>query len=180
MLIGIMDQLTVQRCVVIGHSWGSMTALRAAAQFPDRFAALGLFNMPFRRTKVLSRLTFALQKSMAIFPAFYARQAAQALYSPQLLAQRPELIAQMQARLLQRPAKEIARTIEAVILEAQDAGSLIQNLQVPAMAVIGETDYVGIPPNLKVLTVPGGHVSPYEAEESVRQAIKQVLDLADT
>lgn len=179
MLIGVMDKLTVQRCVVIGHSWGSMTALRAAVQFPDRFAALGLFNMPFRKTKALSRLTFALQKRMAIFPAFYAKQAAQALYSPELLEQRPELIAQMQARLLQRPAKEIARTIEAVILEAEEAGSLIQNLQVPAMAVIGETDYVGIPPKLKVLTVPGGHVSPYEAEEDVRQAIKQVLDLAD-
>jgi 3-oxoadipate enol-lactonase len=179
MLIRIMDELTVQRCIVIGHSWGSMTALRAAVQFPDRFAALGLFNMPFRRTKGLSRITFALHKSMTIFPTFFAKQAAKALYSPQLLEKRPELIAQMQARLPKRPAKEIARTIEAVILKAQDAVSLIQNLQVPAMAVIGETDYVGIPPKLEVLTVPGGHVSPQEAEEDVSKAIKRVLDLAD-
>lgn len=113
MLIRIMDELTVQRCIVIGHSWGSMTALRAAVQFPDRFAALCLFNMPFRKTKGLSRLTFALQKRMAIFPLFYAKQAAKTIYSPQLLEQRPELIAQMQARLSKRPAKEIARTIES-------------------------------------------------------------------
>ena len=178
MLIRIMDELTVQRCVVIGHSWGSMTALQAAIQFPDRFAALGLFNMPFKRTKGLSRITFALQKRMAIFPAFFAKQAAMALYSPILLEKRPELIAQMQARLSKRPAREIARTIEAVILKAQDAVSLIQNLQVPAMAVIVETDYVGIPPKLEVITVPGGHISPLEAEEDARNVIKRVLDLA--
>lgn len=178
MLIQIMDELAVRRCVVIGHSWGSMTALRAGVQFPDRFAALGLFNMPFSRAKGLSWLTFALQKRMAIFPAFYATQAAKALYSSQLLAKRPELIAQMQARLSQRPAQEIARTIEAVILNARDAVSLIQHLQVPTIAVVGEADYVGIPPKLQVLTVPGGHVSPSEAEEDVRKIIKRVLDLA--
>ncbi|MFN5263090.1 MAG: alpha/beta fold hydrolase [Pseudanabaena sp.] len=178
MLIRIMDELNVQRCVVIGHSWGSMTALRAAIQFPDRFAALGLFNMPFRRTKGLSRIIFALQKSMTIFPAFFAKQAAKQLYSPQLLEKRPELITQMQARLSKRPAKEIARTIKAVILEAEDAVSLIQNLQVPAIAVIGETDYVGIPPKLEFLTVSGGHISPQEAEEEARNIIKRVLELA--
>jgi 3-oxoadipate enol-lactonase len=112
MLICIMDELAVQRCVAVGHSWGSMTALRAAVRFPDRFAALALFNMPFRRTTGLSRITFTLQKSMAVFPAFFAKKAAQALYSPQLLEKRPELITQMQARLSKRPAKEIARTIE--------------------------------------------------------------------
>ena len=179
MLIQIMDALTVKRAVVIGHSWGSMTALRAAAQYPHRFAALGLFNMPFRRTKGMSRITYMLQKRMGMFPVFFAKQAAKVLYSPDLLEQRPELITQMQARLSQRPAKEIARTIESVILQAQDSASLLQTLQVPAIAVVGETDYVGIPPKVDCMTVPGGHISPHEAEEEVKHVIQRVLDLAD-
>jgi hypothetical protein len=49
---------------------------------------------------------------------------------------------------------------------------------VPAIAVIGETDYVGIPPKLEFLTVSGGHISPQEAEEEARNIIKRVLELA--
>jgi 3-oxoadipate enol-lactonase len=178
MLISIMDELNLKRCIAIGHSWGSMTALRAAVRFPDRFEALGLFNMPFRKTNGLSWIAFSLQKRMTIFPAFFARQAAIALYSEQILKQRPELVTQMQARLSKRPAQEIARTIEAVILKPSDSASLIQALRIPALVVVGETDYVGITPKAQFFIVPGGHISPHEAEEEVRKAIKQVLELA--
>jgi pimeloyl-ACP methyl ester carboxylesterase len=178
MLISIMDELNLQRCIAIGHSWGSMTVLRAAVRFPDRFESLGLFNMPFRKTSGLNRIAFSLQKSMTIFPSFFARQAAKALYTEQLLKQRPELVAQMQARLSKRPAKEIARTIEAVILKPDDSASLIQELRVPTLVVVGATDYIGIPPKAQVLKVPGGHISPHEAEEDVKKVIKQILELA--
>ena len=96
MLIEVLDALEVERCVAIGHSWGSMTALHAASRFPSRFVALGLFNMPFRRVEGLNRLGFRLQKSAAIFPRFYARQAAKSLYTAPFLRKRPELAEAMQ------------------------------------------------------------------------------------
>jgi 3-oxoadipate enol-lactonase len=178
MLISIMDELDLQRCVAVGHSWGSMTILRTAVRFPARFESLGLFNMPFRKTSGLGRIAFSLQKRMAIFPTLFAKQAAKSLYSQHLLEKRPELIEQMQARLSKRPSKEIARTIEAVILKPDDSASLIQELRIPALAVVGEMDSVGIPPKIRVLKVPGGHISPHEAEEEVKKAIEQVFDLA--
>ena len=42
MLMQIINELKLDTCFLIGHSWGSMTALRAAGKFPERFEALGL------------------------------------------------------------------------------------------------------------------------------------------
>lgn len=177
MLIQIMDTLNVKTCFLIGHSWGSMTALRAAVRFPDRFEALGLFNMPYRKTTGLRSLGFTLQKAMLAFPRFYAKQAAKSLYSGEILRNRPELSIQMQDRLSKRPQKEISRVIDAVILMPDDAIQLINELRVPALAVIGREDYVGKPPRLETWTVPGGHISPHESVEKVKDAIIQVIGM---
>lgn len=174
-LVEILNELKMDRCVAIGHSWGSMTALRAAVSHPDRFQALGLFNMPHKKVAGVSRLGFSLQKTMTVFPKFYGAQAAKSLYSKETLDKRPELKTQMMERLSKRPSVEISRTIDAVILKSEDASSLIQKLKVPALAIVGEKDYVGAPPGMETLTVPGGHISPHEAEEHTRAAIKKLL-----
>lgn len=178
MLIEILDYLKINKCIAIGHSWGSMTALRAASRSPGRFSALGLFNMPFRRTTGMARVGFAAQKMMTIFPRFYAKQAAKALYSPDFLNDNPILSTQMQDRLAERPAKEIARTIDAVILNAEDTSSLISSLKVPTLAITGKTDYVKPPDGIDSRTVPGGHISPHEAQQETKQAILEVLRYA--
>lgn len=48
MLFEVMDQLQLGKVVAVGHSWGSMTILRAANQHPERFESVILCNMPFR------------------------------------------------------------------------------------------------------------------------------------
>ena len=178
MLAETLDALAVRECILIGHSWGSMTALRAASRTPSRFAALGLFNMPHRRAAGLGRLGFSLQKLMTRFPRFYAMQAAKSLYTRNTLRSRPEFSADMQQRLSARRPREIARTIDAVILGAADAGELLNTLKVPALAVVGASDYVGIPPGVECVAVPGGHISPHEAPAESLRFIKRVIEIA--
>jgi hypothetical protein len=152
-----------------------MTAIRAASRAPSRFAALGLFNMPFRRNQGLGRLGFQLQKLLWVFPRFYARLAARALYTEGTLKAHPEYSAAMQDRLSARPPKEISRGIDAVLLNPEDGTHLFGELKVPALAVVGQSDYVGRPPSLNVTEVLGGHISPHEAPEGTRNALKQVV-----
>ena len=177
MLMQIMNELKINACFLIGHSWGSMTALRAAAKFPERFKALGLFNMPFTKVVGLRRLGFILQKPLLFFPRFYAKQAAKSLYSEEILHNRPELSTQMQDRLAKRSPRELARLIHAVILMSDDVTDLIKELRVPALAVVGREDYVGKPPRLDTWTVPGGHMSPHESVEKAIDAIIKVLGM---
>ncbi|NEP17710.1 MAG: alpha/beta hydrolase [Leptolyngbya sp. SIO4C1] len=178
LLIRVLDALEITDCIAIGHSWGSMTALRAAVSFPERFRALGLFNMPVQRPSGLRRLGFVLQKQLVRFPRFYARQAAKSLYSTATLRLRPEYALQMQNRLSQRPPQEIRRVIDAVLLQPTGAARLLQKLTVPALAVVGETDFVGQPPEIESIVVPGGHISPHEAVDETRAAIQKIAGLA--
>lgn len=175
-LVEILEELKIERCVAIGHSWGSMTALRAAVAYPNRFQALGLFNMPHRKPERSSRVGFSFLKAMTGFPRVFAAQAAKSLYSKEVLEKRPELKAQMIERLARRPQVEINRTINAVILHAEDASPIIQQVKVPALAIVGEKDSVGIPSGIETLTVPGGHISPHETEERTRAAIRRLIE----
>jgi pimeloyl-ACP methyl ester carboxylesterase len=178
MLLRVLDELKIQRCLAVGHSWGGMTALRAASRAPERFAALALFNMPFRRNAGLRRLGFQLQKLVTVFPRFYARQAARALYSKRALEEHPEFSLAMQEWLSARPPREISRVIDAVLLQPGDVTRLLRELTVPALAVVGEEDYVGTPPGVDAIVVPGGHISPHEAPHETRFALERLLALA--
>lgn len=179
MLTIILETLKIDKCIAIGHSWGSMTALRAASQFPNLFQALGLFNMPFKETTGLNRLGFNLQKLILAFPELYAPQAAKSLYSAEILQQKPELSSAMVERLKKRPPQELSRLIDAVILNAEDTTELLNQLQLPALAVVGKSDYVGIPPKIETIVAPGGHITPHESITETKKAILKIIDLSN-
>jgi 3-oxoadipate enol-lactonase len=178
MLLTILDELNIAKAVLIGQSWGSMVALRAANHVPERFAGLLLCNMPLNRLHGLQRIRFLIQRPLLTFRSFYAKQAARSLYSQTTLVQHPEFITSMQSSLAARPGQEIWRTIKAVILDAEDSSHLVENLRVPALALKGREDYVPTPPKIETWEVPGGHISPHEASQQVHQAISKVLTFA--
>jgi pimeloyl-ACP methyl ester carboxylesterase len=177
MLIEILDYLEIPTCIAVGQSWGSMTALRAAIKFPNRFSALCLCNMPFQKTIGIKKIWFQVQKHLTRFPRFYAGQAAKSLYSKHFLQQNPEYIRQMQERLAMRSGKELSRIIDAVIIYPSDATEMILSLQTPALAIVGESDYVGHPPRIKTTVVPGGHISPHESPLDIKQAILHIITI---
>lgn len=178
MLETILDQLGIGTCVAIGHSWGGMTILRSASDAPDRYAALGFFNTPFRRVTGLSRFGFQFQKWLLAFPNSYGRQAAKALYSTEFLNKHPNTTDEFSHRFEAHPRSEFARVIDAVLLQPKSTGELFSKLNVPCLAVVGESDYVGHPPSIETVTVPGGHVSPHEAPVECITAVSKILELA--
>jgi pimeloyl-ACP methyl ester carboxylesterase len=175
MLIEILDSLKIPMVFAIGHSWGSMTILRAASKHPESFEGIGLCNMPFLAASKKQKAFFGLQHSMLIFRNFYNKQAAKALYGKTSLAENPSLL-----KLLFRPMnaltnKDIKQIDKKVILDAEDATSLIQNLQVKAIALKGKEDYVPIPPNIQTIEIEGGHISPLEKPTMVLNVIQDFI-----
>lgn len=177
MLLRVLDAMRISKCVVVGHSWGAMTALRAACLNPERFDSLCLLNMPFRKTTGLRRFGFQFQRLLAAFQPFYARQAAKALYTPSFMTKRPETAERMEKNVGSKSWGGIARLIDAVILQPGDALHLIEKLKVPAVFVVGEQDWVGSP-SVQSVVVPGGHISPHEAPTEVAQAIFLALNVS--
>jgi 3-oxoadipate enol-lactonase len=167
MLLEILDLLQINKVIAVGHSWGSMTILRAASRQPDRFENILLCNMPLLASTKKQKLTFGLQHTMLIFRNFYTKQAAKALFGKSSLQENPSLFNELKRPMNLLTNKQIKQTDKAVIIDAEDASELILNLKVNALALKGEDDYVPKPPSIDTIIVKGGHISPLEQPQEI-------------
>lgn len=176
MLLEILDNLKIEKVIAIGHSWGSMTILRASNQKPEKFTSIGLCNMPFEEASFGTKIGFSFQHSALLFKKFYIKQAAKSLFGKQSLKENPALFETLYQSMSKLTAKQIRKTDRFVILNAENTTSLIQILKVPALALKGKEDYVPNPPkNIELTTVNGGHVSPLESLKEVAEFCKKVI-----
>lgn len=179
MLLEVLHSLKIDKTIAVGHSWGSMTILRAACKSPNRFAAIGFCNMPFKETSKTEKRKIRLQHSALIFRQFYIKQAGNALLGSESLASKPNLLQKLIIPMSRLSNKEIKYTDKAVRIDAQDMTHLIENINIPTIALVGEEDYVGIPPLRETFTVKGGHVSPLEVPNEVNNFIGKLTKLVD-
>jgi pimeloyl-ACP methyl ester carboxylesterase len=177
MLIEILDSLNIKQVIAIGHSWGSMTILRAAVKEPERFAAVGFCNMPFEKISFGNKIKFKLQHTALIFQNFYTKQTAKTLFAQSSLAKNPELYDRLKTSMTKLRNIEIRKTDKNVIFKAENATLLLKNLQFPAMALKGIDDYVPAAPGIETILIEGGHVSPLENTEEVNSFVRKICKL---
>ncbi len=187
-VLAVLDAYGLDRVVLIGHSWGGMASARLALHQPGRVAALALINTPLTRTEGIGRAVFHLQRFLLVTAGssgFFARRAAAALYDPATLAARPELADSMVGRLTARRGRDLARTLDAVILKPRSLIDELANLQMPVAILAGARDYV-LPPRIRetlrtaapraaVIIGSGGHITPEEDPAAVTRAIRDLL-----
>jgi 3-oxoadipate enol-lactonase len=176
MLIELLDSLQLPSVIAVGHSWGSMTILRAASRHPQRFEAVGLCNMPFQAATCKQKALFRLQHSMLKYRNFYTRQAAKALFGKTSLKEDPGLLTTLRRPMSILSNSQVRQIDKNVIIDAEDTSSLIIHLQVKAIALKGKEDYVPTPRRIETWIVDGGHVSPIEAPEKVIALIRMLAN----
>lgn len=175
MLLEILDSLKITQVIAVGHSWGSMTILRAASKQPERFESVLLCNMPFLPATKNQKLTFSLQHSMLVFRNFYTKQAAKALFGKTSLKENPSLVDQLKRPMDLLSNAQIKQTDKAVIADAEDASELIKNLKVRALALKGIEDYVPAPLSIETIIIGGGHISPLEQPHEVVSLVRKLF-----
>jgi pimeloyl-ACP methyl ester carboxylesterase len=171
MLTEILNSLQISKVIAIGHSWGSMTILRAAYKHPERFEGIGLCNMPFEAAYPKQKRMFKLQHTLLFFRKFYTKQAAKSLFGKASLKLNPQLHDQLQRPMNILTIEDIKQIDKKVILDAEDATTMILNLKVKAIALKGKEDYVPTPPKIQTILVDGGHISPLEEPLKVMDLI---------
>lgn len=55
-VIGLLDTENIERCILVGHDWGSIIAWHVALMRPDRLAGLALMSVPYQPRTHLSVL----------------------------------------------------------------------------------------------------------------------------
>jgi 3-oxoadipate enol-lactonase len=178
-LIELLDSLQIEKVIAIGHSWGSMTILRAAHKQPNKFISVGFCNIPFEAASSKKKINFKLQHSALLFKRFYIKQAAQSLFAKQSLKDNPTLYKSLFASMTKLSARQIRLTDRFVILNAKNTSSLIEKLSMPALALKGKDDYVPTPPVIETIIVKGGHISPLEAVGAVTDFCMKVIAKAN-
>lgn len=173
MLMEILNALNIEKVIAIGHSWGSVTILRAANKYPERFLAIGFCNMPFEKTTSKMKLLFRIMHLLLPFREFYTKQVAKAFYGKQMLKEKPELFEHLDLSMSKLSPAAIKQIDNNVIINADNATDKITSLRVPALALKGKEDYVPVP-KLVTVIVEGGHVSPLEVPEDVYKFILSV------
>jgi len=171
MLTEILNSLQISKVIAIGHSWGSMTILRAAYKHPERFEGIGLCNMPFEAASPKQIRMFKLQHTLLFFRKFYTKQAAKSLFGKSTLKENPHLHDHLQRSMNKLKIDDIKQTDKKVILDAEDATTMILNLKVKAIVLKGKEDYVPTPPKIEIIIVDGGHISPLEEPLKVMDLI---------
>lgn len=175
MLIEILNGLQLPKIIAIGHSWGSMTILRAAHKNPELFSVIGLCNMPFMAVSKRKKLILRMQHKILPFRNFYTQQAAKALFGKYSLNKNTSLTSHLKRTMDLLTINEIKHTDNAVIANADDTTALIETLKVKALALKGAEDYVPSPPNLETIIIQGGHVSPLENSKEVLEFVKRIV-----
>jgi 3-oxoadipate enol-lactonase len=176
MLLEILDSLHIAETIAIGHSWGSMTIIRACTRQPNRFKSVGLCNMPWQ-SGVSQKNKFFWQHTMLGFRKFYTKQAAKSLFGKTNLNNNPNLFNKLATSMNKLTNKEIKQIDKEVIVNAKNVSTFLQNLKVKSLALIGKDDYLKPPPYLQTEIVKGGHVSPLQAEAETELFIKKVIAL---
>lgn len=175
MLIEIIDHLKQKEVYAIGHSWGSMTILRASVKEPEKFKSIGLCNMPFDNGTFSKQLKFGFQHLLLPLRQFYTKQVAKAMFSNENRKAKPEIAEYLEVTMSLLTNKEVRKTDKAVITKVDDGNQYLDSLKVPAFALKGNVDYVGIPKNIEMTIVDGAHTSPLEQPEEVFTFIKKVI-----
>ena len=175
MLIGILDSLQIPKVIAVGHSWGSMTILRAAHKHPERFESIGLCNMSFKAATRKQKAAYGLQHSMLGLRKFYTNQSAKTLFGKTSIKEDPSLIDELRRPMGVLSSRQIRQIDKAVMMDADDASCLIETLNVKAIALRGEEDFVPTPPKIETIIVKGGHVSPLERPLEVSNMIGRLL-----
>jgi len=171
MLLEIIDYLGYSKVFAIGHSWGSMTILRAATTKPEKFKTIGLCNMPFEEGSFSKQLTFGFQHMVLPFRNFYVKQAAKAMLAEASRKSNPEIVEYLKTSMALLSNKEVKQTDKAVITTVDDGKNYLNKLKTPALALKGNQDYVGTLENIETIIVESGHTSPLEQPEEVLEMI---------
>jgi pimeloyl-ACP methyl ester carboxylesterase len=184
----ILQQLNVEKVVLVGHSMGGYVALAFAEKFPERLAGLGLFHShpfedaPERKGFRQKAIEFIGQNGLEK----YCRQLFPALFAPGFSEKNPEPLRNLTEIAAKFDPEGVIRAIDAMI-NRRDLTSVLQKSACPVLFVLGEKD--GLLPTDQLLAQTHlapiadihflkniGHMGMFEAADETAQIFLNFLD----
>lgn len=187
-LIGLLDDLKIDKAVVCGLSMGGYIALRAIEKYPERFKGLVLCD-----TKSESDTEEARQKRFDSIKKIesegtldFSRDFVKKVLSKKTIETKPKLVAELEHKILENSSQGIISAQKAMAMRS-DTTSILKKIKVPTLVMVGEQDEV-TPlaaaqslkekiPNAYLEIVPGaGHMSNLENPKAFNEKLISFLN----
>jgi 3-oxoadipate enol-lactonase len=143
-LVDALDELKVDKVVMVGLSWGGMIGMRLALRHAKRVKALALFDTSAEaetRPRALKyRLMTSFARRLGMPPSLVTAQITPLFFSDRTLAARPELVDRFVRAANGFPREGTARAALAVIVRRTDILSKIDAITAPTLVVCGADD----------------------------------------
>jgi 3-oxoadipate enol-lactonase len=131
---------------LLGHSMGTILALRAWESWPDQLGALVFVGgLPEPRALIRTRLAERAAAVRAAGMAGWGRRASPGIFSPATIERQPELVALFERLFDAQDAGTYARCCE--ILLGASAAPVVRSVSAPCLAITGADDQYA-PPEL--------------------------------
>lgn len=181
----VLNDLSIEHCVLVGHSMGGYAALEFAEKYPERLSGFGLFHShpwadtPERRENRLR----GIEMLQAGKRDLYVAQLFPGLFAADFAKKHPEIVDELIRDGRQQSAEGIISALEGMI-GRKDHGETLRAAACPVLFLLGEEDPI-IPAGegLKAAVLPGmadvhvlpgiGHMGMFEAPEKSVEIVRQ-------
>jgi pimeloyl-ACP methyl ester carboxylesterase len=186
-VVDTLDALSVDRCVVVGNSFGGAVALRVAVVAPSRVAALMLISAPPPDLAPSSELRAAWEAEESALERGDIDAAVDAVVVawtlPDASAALREHVAVMQRRAFELQRADAGRVEGDDPIEGAEA---LATVQTPALVAVGELDMIDfrsgaetiarqLPHARHAVITAAGHLAPLEQPEEFRRLLLMFL-----
>ena len=139
----VLNELSIEKCVLVGHSMGGYAALEFAEKYPERLAGLGLFHShPFEDTPARKE---ARRRGIEMLQAgkrdLYVAQLFPGLFAEAFTKANPELIDALIDKGKRQSAKGIAAALEGMIARKNHEQTL-RSAPCPVLFLLGTEDTI--------------------------------------
>ena len=183
----LLDHLEIDRCHLVGTSYGGEVALIFAATRPERVASLAVISSVSEIGPELDRAVAVWADAASNAPESLYRVALPHNFSPGFVAANPKVIEMGEERLRGCPPEvfpAFVRLIEA--FRALDVTASLERIACPTLVVVGGADRLKPPrysrliaeriPGAEYLSIPGaGHAVILERPDEINRALLEFL-----
>jgi 3-oxoadipate enol-lactonase len=188
-VVEILDAFAVDRAVLVGLSWGGMTAMRVALRHPERVRGLALFDTSANAERPLAALRYrAMAEILRRFGLVRALDpsVASIMFSDRTLRERPELARELFRRLRGWDQEGLYHAVDAVVISRSSIAAELPRIAAPTIVGVGEDDratsrgyaerIAASIPGAKLHVIAGaGHLSAIEAPGEVTRLLVSFL-----
>lgn len=140
----LLDELEIERCLLVGMSMGGFVALRAATMFPARLAGIAIIGGAMHRSYAQAERRRWLEdyeplRGLERVPEEFAAGQAAVCFGPRARRQDPELVAAWVERWRAHDGESVYQEARSWITQ-DDITEALRGLALPALIVQGEED----------------------------------------